>query len=209
MAIRIDGAALSWHAARLAAKLPGVSLHRYVLTAVPVAGMPAMPRGFEAASPSRDEVVACGLVTRRAAAWRESQGMECVGARRGGALVGVTWLVAGRFDEDEAWLTFVPPPGAAWDTGLVIAPGARASRAFAALWAATRQSMERAGLRWSISRIADYNLGSRRAHMRMRGEEIGRVSVLRLGGMQLASGARPIVTRTGGARALVRLRLPA
>ena len=209
MAIQAWNAALSWNVARLCAKLPGVALHRYVLTAVPLTAMPRMPRGFAVARPSRETLVAADIVSGRAAVWRESQGMECVAVLRGAAIVGATWLVAGAFDEDEAHIRFVPPPGAAWDTGMVIAPGARGGRAFAALWAGTALWLQERGLSWSFSRIADYNLGSRRAHARLGAREVGGVSVLKLGSLQIALGARPGLTRLTHAPAIVRLAVPA
>lgn len=194
-----DADRLSYRAARLAARLPGVSWHRYVVVAVPVAGMPALPRGFEVADGDG------GLTDRGVAAFRRGQGMSALAvARPGGAALGVTWLKAGGFDEDEAHLRFEPPPGWAWDTGLFVRDAARGGRAFAALWGATRAWLEARGLAGSMSRIADYNSASRRAHLRMGGREVALVAVLGLGQRQRAWGAVPGWTRTDGARALWR-----
>ncbi len=199
---------LSYHASRVAAALPGCAFHRYVLVAIPAAAMPRAAGGLWTGVVAPEDAVAAGLVDGAAAVWRAGQGMACVGVRKGAALVAVTWLTIGKFDEDEAWLRFEPLPGAAWDTGMQIAPAARGGRAFAALWAATRDWLEACACGWSISRIADYNLPSRRAHARLGGVEVGSVSVARVGSRQWAAGARPSLARIGGPRAVVRPVLP-
>lgn len=201
-------AALSYYAARTFAAVPGCAWHGYVLVAVPVAAMPSFaPSGTGAVDP--DEAVAAGLATADAARWRVGQGMICLGARRAGALVGVTWIGAHGFDEDEAHIRFEPPPGAAWDTGMAVEPHARGGRAFAALWAASRAWCLARGLGWSMSRIADYNDPSRRAHRRMGGMEVGFVGVALAAGRQWTPGARPRLSRVGDPRPVVRPRLPA
>jgi len=198
---------LSYGLARLCAWSGLASWRRYVLVAVPVDRMPAMPRGWEARI--MEEAAPAGIVEPEVAEYRLRQGMCCIAAApEGEVAVGVTWATTGRFEEDEAHLTFVPPTGAAWDTGLYVEPRARGGRAFAALFAGTRGWAEARGLRWSMSRISDYNLASRRSHARMGAHEIGRVAVLTLGGYQLAFGGRPFLTRLDGARAVIELPLP-
>ncbi len=199
---------LSYRTSRFAALLPGCAFHRYVLVAVPAARMPRAAGGFWTGVVAPQDAVGAGLADGAAAAWRAGQGMACVGVRKGTVLIAVTWLTVGEFNEDEAWLRFEPPPGAAWDTGMQIAPAARGGRAFAALWTATRDWLEARNRRWSMSRIADYNLPSRRAHARLGGVEVGSVSVTRVGSRQWATGARPSLARIGGPRAIVRPVLP-
>lgn len=209
MAIQGWKASAAYRARRIMGAIPGAAFHRYVIVAVPVDAMPrALSAGLHGAACPPEEAIAAGLTDPQAAAWRTRQGMDCVGLWQRGVLVAVSWLGTGMFDEDEAWLTFVPPPGAAWDTGMEIAPAARAGRAFSSLWAATRAWAQARDIGWSMSRIDDYNLASRRAHARLGAVEVGRVSVFRLGQRQWASGARPCATRIGTARALVRPILP-
>lgn len=201
------GDRLSYRLAQFCAWSGLATWRRYVLVAVPVDRMPMMPRGWEAQI--MDEAAPAGIVEPEVAEYRLRQGMCCIAAApEGEAPVGVTWAGSGRFDEDEAHLTFRTPVGAAWDTGLYVEPRARGGRAFAALWAGMRCWAEARGHRWSMSRISDYNLPSRRSHARMGAHEIGRVAVLVIGGHQLAFGARPSVTRIDGERAVVELPLP-
>jgi hypothetical protein len=209
MAIQGWKASAAYRARRILGAIPGVAFHRYVLVAVPVAAMPpALSAGLHGAACPPEAAIAAGLTDPVAAAWRTRQGMDCVGLWRRDVLIAVTWLGEGAFDEDEAWLTFKAPAGEAWDTGMQIAEGARGGRAFAALWAATRGWAQARGIGWSVSRIADYNIVSRRAHARLGAVEVGRVSVLRVGDWQVCSGARPRVMRVGGVRAVVQVRVP-
>jgi len=181
---------------RAAGLVPGVAWHRYRLVAVPVAGMPAMPRGFRVAPLTPAEVAAAAPLLDlppAAQAHRFGQGLTCLGAWRGDRLVGVNWLTDAPFDEDEVAVRFVPPPGCGWDTGLYVRPEDRAGRAFAALWAGSGEWLAARGLGWSLSRIADYNLPSLRAHLRMGGVELGRFAALRAGRRQWLFGARPVL----------------
>ena len=184
----------SYALSRAAAALPGVVYHRYQLIAVPRAGMPPMPRGHMARPLGRDEIGLAANDLELAPAtidFRLHQGMICLGAFRDERLLGVTWLTDRPFDEDEVTVRFVPPPGAAWDTGLYVRPEDRGGRAFAALWAGTAEWLAARGLDWSMSRITDYNDGSWRAHARMGGRAIDTLTALRIGDRQWLFGARP------------------
>ncbi|MDT7934695.1 MAG: hypothetical protein RQ833_08835 [Sphingomonadaceae bacterium] len=199
---------LSYLAGRVGAVTGLYDWKRYVLVAVPVSAMPPMPpRGWEA-KVLRDAAPA-SLVPPAAAAWRLRQGMDCIVASPvDGEAVGVSWIGEGAFDEDEAHLTFRPPLGTAWDTGLFIRPEARAGRAFAALWAGMRAWAEARGVEWSISRIADYNGPSRRAHARLRGRELGRVALCERRGRARVWGADRACVTLSGERAVVELPRP-
>ncbi|MFC3713850.1 hypothetical protein ACFOMD_14835 [Sphingoaurantiacus capsulatus] len=184
----------SYAAARLAAALPGVDFHRYQLIAVPRSGMPPMPRGFEARGMTDAEIAAADLELSAATiAFRRGQGMTCLGAYRDDRLLGVTWLTDGPFDEDEVAVRFVPPPGAAWDTGLFVLPSERGGRAFAVLWAGTAAWLAERGLDWSMSRMSDYKDGPWRAHARMGAQRLDTLTALRIGGRQWLFGAKPVV----------------
>lgn len=190
--------ALSYATARIAARLPGLSWHRYVLISVPLAGMPKMPRGYGVREIAADElktfVIDAGIEVQ---ADRFARGLICLGAFDGDALIGVNWLGVERFDEDEVDVRFLLPADAAWDTGLWIRDDRRLGRGFAALWAGTGAWLAARGLARSMSRIADYNLASLNAHRRMAGVTLGHVTAAGIGGWQLSVGARPHVVRAG------------
>lgn len=186
----------SYAVARLTTVLPGVDFHRYRLIAVPRSGMPAMPRGIEVRAMDDAEIAAAAPdleLTADTVAFRRGQGLACLGAFRDRHLLGATWLTDAPFDEDEVAVRFVPPPGAAWDTGLYIRPAERGGRAFAALWAGTAAWLAERGVDWSMSRMSDYKDAPWRAHMRMGARQIGTLTALRLGGRQWLFGAPPVV----------------
>lgn len=195
---------LSYGAARLSRRLPGVSWRRYRLIAVPRSAMPAMPRGHSGRVLDRSEIDANAAaldIPQAAITHRSKQGMTCLGVWRGDRLLGVNWVMAAPFIEDEVPVRFVPPAGCAWDTGLYLRPEERGGRAFAALWATTAAWLGEEGLDWSASRIADHNMASWRSHLRLGGRDLGSVMVAGLGGRSLIWG--------NGARGnTVELRLP-
>lgn len=184
----------SYALSRAVAALPGIAYRRYQLIAVPRAAMPPMPRGHAARALEDAELrhVATELdLTDATITFRRRQGMTCLGAFRGERLLGVTWLTDRPFDEDEVTVRFVPPPGAAWDTGLYVRPEDRGGRAFAALWAGTGEWLDARGLDWSMSRITDYNDASWRAHARIGARALDTLTALRIGDRQWLFGARP------------------
>lgn len=193
----------SYALSRAVGALPGVAYRRYQLIAVPRAAMPPMPRGHAARALAEGEVrhVADDLELSDATIeFRLRQGMTCIGAFRGERLLGVTWLTDRPFDEDEVAVRFVPPPGAAWDTGLYLRRDERGGRGFAALWAGTADWLDVRGLAWSMSRITDYNDHSWRAHARMGARTIDTLTALRIGDRQWLFGTQPRLTRlTAGA----------
>jgi hypothetical protein len=187
----------SYALSRAVAALPGIAYHRYQLIAVSRAAMPSMPRGHAARALDESEVrhVAQDVDLSDATIdFRLRQGMTCIGAFRGERLLGVTWLTDRPFDEDEVAVRFVPPPGAAWDTGLYLRPEDRGGRGFAALWAGTAAWLDERRLGWSMSRITDYNDGSWRAHARMGARTVDTLTALRIGDRQWLIGAQPRLT---------------
>ena len=180
----------TYAASRAVGRIPGVALHSYVLIAVPRNGMPDMPRGFAIreldAATVADNAAALDLPST-AVNYRMGQGLTCLAALRHDRIVGVTFLTEQAFDEDELAVRFIPPTGAAWDTGLYVRPESRGGRAFAALWAGTANWLEERSLDWSVSRIAHYNTTSIAAHRRMDGAIVGKLTGLRVGSSQWLS----------------------
>jgi hypothetical protein len=184
---------LSYAAARLAVKAGVLGYNRYTLVAVPVHGMPEMPRGFrvvplDAAMLARFPIDV-GLDVQSA---RFDQGMVCLGAFNSkDELVGVNWLGAEPFTEDEVHVRFAVPVDAVWDTGLWVKPQYRLGRGFAALWAGTALWLMAHGRVWSMSRIADYNLPSILSHRRMGALTVGHITAFRVFRWQFMSEGVP------------------
>ena len=191
---------LSYAAARFAARAGMLGYHRYSLIAVPVDGMPGMPRGFrvellDAAALAQNQID----VPTQVQTTRFAQGLVCLGAFNSkNELVGVNWVVCGPFVEDEVHVRFSVPANACWDTGLWVRPEHRLGRGFAALWAGTADWLRGQGRAYSISRIADYNLPSILSHKRMGGVITGQVTVISAFRWQWMAKGRPRMVRLTG-----------
>lgn len=198
---------ISYAAARASAASRVFDYHSYLIIAVPRQSMPQPPRGYDvreidAATLSTFNIDA-SLQVQQA---RFDSGLTCIGAFEGDNLVGVNWLGTESHVEDEVHIRYLLPEDAAWDTGLWIRPERRLSRTFAALWSGSAKWLETRRLNRSMSRIADYNSASLSAHRRMSAEVVGTLTVLGVGGWQLATVARPALIRISGEPATVDLR---
>lgn len=186
---------LSYLLSRLCGAVPGLDYIRHLVVAVPAAQIPPMPRGYGArALPAAELAGHCIDACPRVQAERFGAGMTCIGAFDAKErLVGVTWIGRAIHDEPVLQVRFRLPRHAAWDGGLWIDEDRRMSRAFVAVWAGVGQWLEQEGLGLTISSIADYNAASLAAHRRLGAQALARVSVLRIGSMQLTlgAGARP------------------
>ena len=213
-AIKLLGIAgvLSYATARLATKAGIVGYSRYTLVAVPVNGMPKMPRGYrvEAIPPGALAQLTIDVDVEEQTR-RFEQGLTCLAAYNArDEFVGVTWVGTGPFDESMVHLRFIVPDTAIWDTGLWIHPDHRLGRAFAALWAGTAEWMQARGRIWSMSWIADYNLPSLLSHRRMHSATVGHITTVRFFRWQyMAEGVPKFVRIDRGAPAEMRLTLPA
>lgn len=190
---------LSYLAGRLCGMLPGVLYVRHVLVAVPVASLPAMPRGYSVRPLTPEELaphrIDADTVTQ---AGRFAAGMTCLGLfDRHGAMPGVTWLCRDVHEETVLRIRFRLPAGMAWDGGLWIDEERRMGRAFVAIWAGVRAWLEAEGLTGTISSIADYNAASLASHRRLGARTVGTVSVLRIGRWQWTLGGGRVRWTTG------------
>lgn len=202
---------LSYAVARLATKAGVVGYSRYTLVAVPVSGMPKMPRGYRVEPISPDALAKFTIDANvEEQARRFAQGLTCLAAYNArDELVGVTWVGTGPFDESMVHLRFIVPDTAIWDTGLWIHPDHRLGRAFAALWAGTAEWMQARGRIWSMSWIADYNLPSLLSHRRMRSATVGHITTVRFFRWQyMAEGIPKFVRIDRGAPAEMHMPLP-
>jgi hypothetical protein len=191
---------LSYAAARLAARAGMLGYNRYSLLAVPVEGMPKMPRGFRVDYLDAEALAQHQIdVSVEVQATRFAQGLVCLGAFNSkNELVGVNWIGRGPFVEDEVHVRFSVPNDAGWDTGLWVRPEHRLGRGFAALWAGTAEWLLGQGCAWSMSRIADYNLPSILSHKRMGGTIVGHVTAVRFFRWQWMAEGRPRLVRLSG-----------
>lgn len=193
---------VSYAAARLAAKAGMVGYSRLTLVAVPVAGMPEMPKGFRVEPISPSALLGHTIdVPPDVQRLRFAQNMTCLAAyNRKDELVGVTWVGAGPFKEDAMPIRFHVPVDAAWDAGLWIKPQHRLGRGFAALWAGTAEWLREHDRRWSMSWIADYNLPSLLSHKRMGAVTINQVITFRFFRWQYMTGGTPKLVRINGGK---------
>ena len=201
---------LSYAAARFAARAGMLGYNRYSLLAVPVEGMPKMPRGFRVDYLDADALAQHQIdVPIEVQTTRFAQGLVCLGAFNSkNELVGVNWIGRGAFVEDEVHVRFSVPNDAGWDTGLWVRPEHRLGRGFAALWAGTAEWLRGQGCAWSMSRIADYNLPSILSHKRMGGVAVGHVTAVRFFRWQWMAEGRPRLVRlTGSAPAELKVAL--
>lgn len=191
---------VSYAAARLATKAGVIGYRRYALVSVPVAGMPAMPRGFTTRALPRHELRNHVIdVPEDAQADRFDQGLTCIGAfNPKGVLIGVNWVGVSDFTESEVHVRFGLPANAGWDCGLWIAPQYRLGRGFAALWAGTSNWLRAQGRESSVSWIADYNLPSLLSHRRMGAVTIGHLTAIRFFRWQYVAEGRPKMVRVDG-----------
>lgn len=191
---------LSYAAARFAARAGVLGYNRYTLVAVPVAGMPKMPRGFRVEALSAEALLDHGIdVSPEVQSARLAQGLVCLGAFNArNELIGVNWVGAGPYVEDEVHVRFSVPADAGWDTGLWVRPEHRLGRGFAALWAGTADWLRAQGRAWSMSRIADYNLPSLLSHKRMGAVTVGHITAIRFWRWQYMSDGKPRIVRVSG-----------
>jgi hypothetical protein len=195
---------MSYAAARFAARAGVLGYNRYTLVAVPVVGMPKMPRGFRVEQLTAEALAGHEIdVGQEVQAARFAQGLVCLGALNGNdQLIGINWIGSGPFVEDEVHVRFAVPADAAWDTGLWVRPEHRLGRGFAALWAGTADWLRARDRAWSISRIADYNLHSILSHKRMGAVTVGHITAIRFFRWQwMADGKPRMVKLSAGAPA--------
>jgi hypothetical protein len=125
--------------------------------AVPVDGMPKMPRGFRVEALDANALAMYEIdISRDVQIARFAQGLTCLGAFNAKEeLTGINWIGVEPFVEDEVHVRFSVPADAGWDTGLWVRPEHRLGRGFAALWAGTLNPLAQAN-----------GCGNRRSHNR-------------------------------------------
>lgn len=179
--------------ARGLSRMRGVAYNRFRIVDVPVARLADTPRGYSSRSLSPAELASFVIdVGPDVQAERFAGGYECLGVfDRLNELIAVAWLARKHPEDDSLDVRFLLPEGAAWDTGLWIRDDRRMGRAFAAVWGAIKQWLEQQGLERTISTIVDYDVQSIASHDRLGARSLGYLTVVRIGKLQYAHGARP------------------
>lgn len=191
----------SYAIAYVCARRRHIAYHRFKLVAVPVANLPAMPRGYTWRPLERTDLAQHTIdVGPDVQAKRFAAGLSCIGVfGRSGELVGVSWVGCGAQEDPLYGIRYELPPEIAWDLGLWVPEDKRMTRAFSAVWAAMGEWLRGEGLAWTMSSISDYNVASITAHRRLGASELGSVAVIRFGRLQISFGARPLIRWRGAA----------
>ena len=164
-------------------------VHAYRLVAQPVAPKPLLPpargRTIEIRRMEREDPGFAGLpLTQAVLDYRFGQGAVCLGAFKGGAVIGCLWLCLGPYLEDEVRCRFVPQD-ASWDFDVYLVPEYRVGFGFARLWDEANAFLRAHGLHWSVSRISVINTKSLAAHDKLGTRTLGTTAYLRVGPAQL------------------------
>jgi hypothetical protein len=164
-------------------------LYAYRLVAQPVAAKPLLPpargRSIEIRMMERGDPAFSGLpLTPAVLDYRFGQGAVCLGAFKGGAIIGCLWLCLGPYLEDEVRCRFVPRE-ASWDFDVYLHPEHRVGFGFARLWDEANAYLRARRLAWSISRISVLNTKSLAAHDKLGIRTLGTAAFVKLGALQV------------------------
>jgi hypothetical protein len=164
-------------------------LYAYRLVAQPVASKPLLPpargRSIEIRLMERGDPAFAGLpLTPAVFDYRFGQGAVCLGAFKGGAVIGCLWLCLGPYLEDEVRCRFVPRD-ASWDFDVYLHPGHRVGFGFARLWDEANAYLRARGVAWSISRISVLNTKSLATHDKLGTRTLGTAVFVKLGALQV------------------------
>ncbi len=162
------------------------SAYHYIFVELAADSLPAMPRGYDfRLLPPDHPSIHAAVPMAHVRDWRFDQGSDCIGALRGEELVGLSWLARSQFREDEVRADYVLPGDAVWDLGMEVLPAYRTSRAVLAVLAGLGLQMRAQGARRTISRIADHNIASLNAHVKLGCRILGSAVIIKLGPVQL------------------------
>lgn len=127
---------------------------------------------------------------------RFSDGARCHVASVKGDFAGHIWIARQCYREDEVRCTYLlaDPERCVWDFDVYIEPRFRLGRTMARLWRGVDDALVAQGVQWSFSRINRFNLGSVRSHQRLGAREVGRISFVVLGPVQIRLGGGAAVT---------------
>jgi hypothetical protein len=173
----------------------GLFRYRFVAQPVPAARRLRAPTGatriFEI---KRDDPI-CAEFPRPAhvVASRFDQGARCVVGTKDGRFAGFIWFVDKQYVEDEVRCVYLldGEDAAVWDFDVYVGAEHRSSRLFVQLWDSVNEALRESGVRWTISRISDFNEASLAAHAKMDLRPLGVATFLVMGAVQLLLTSRP------------------
>jgi hypothetical protein len=108
---------------------------------------------------------------------RFQQNAICLGAFQDGHLIAYMWFCFRAYDEDEVRCTYIvtPEKESVFDFDFFIFPEHRLGLAFAGLWNGANQFLRERNVKYTFSRLTQFNVASRRAHDHLGWKCVGRV----------------------------------
>jgi hypothetical protein len=186
MALPASRGTFAYYCSRVLSLLHLGSAYRYVFVELEYGRLPAMPRGYDLRELTADDAdLKTVMPLSHVRAWRFNQGCRCLAVYRGDQLVGLAWMVPTAFLEDEVRAEYQVQADSCWDLGMEVLPAFRGSRAVIAVLAALGIAMGRADSKRTISRIADHNIASLNAHVKLGCRIVGSAFIIRIGKVQL------------------------
>jgi hypothetical protein len=174
---------------------PRLRLHVYEFMVQPISDKPLLPRSFSRGLEIREiraDDPAIGLMPVRpdVMAARLQAAATCLGAFKGGTLIGYMWFCMRSYDEDEVRCTYVvtPETKAVFDFDFYLFPAHRLGLGFVALWNGANEVLSQRGFKYTFSRLTRFNLASRRAHRHLGWKRVGRALFLQMWRFELMLG---------------------
>ena len=194
---------------------PNLRLYFYELVVQPIPEEPLLPENLSKALEIReirssDPEIALMPARPDIKESRFRQNAICLGAFRKNAFIGHIWFCFHAYEEDEVRCTFVLPEGnqAVFDFDLYLFPEHRMGLGFGGIWDGANKFLRSRGVKFSFSRLTRFNLASRRAHMRLGAQRVGRLFVLRAWRIELmVATVSPYVHLSLGERDRARVKL--
>src|SRR5271165_2833783 len=195
---------------------PNLRLFVYEFLAQPIPDVPLLPPRLSKGLEMREIRAGDPEVARMPARpdikeSRFEQNAICLGAFQKSQFIGHIWFCFNAYDEDEVRCTFVLPEGnqAVFDFDLFLFPEYRMGLGFVGIWNGANEFLRSRGIKCSFSRLTRFNLASRRAHMQLGAQRLGRVFVLRAWRVEfMVASMAPYVHLSLGKQDRVRLKLP-
>ena len=199
----------------LASISPGLRLYFYDIMVQPIHKEPLIPerlsrnleiREIKRGDPEVDLMPARPDIKEA----RFEQNAVCLGAFQKGKFIGYMWFCPYAYEEDEVRCTFLVSPvdEAVFDFDFYIFPEHRLGLAFVGLWDGANRFLHARGIRYTYSRLTQFNVASKRAHDHLGWKRVGRTIFFRAWGLEIMLATIfPYLHFSLGKTSRVRLRL--